>query len=358
MSNIKIKCGGKNIDNSVKIDKGTEIICKKLYLGKGVVIGKNSRIEGDTIKIGNYTIIEDNFKGNSRSLFEIGKHCRIMANSTIKARYVKIGDDLRTFGSIEIGGGGWQDPDSKFIVGNECQIGDECFINTARPVILKNKSAIAFRSIILTHGFWQSVLEGYSAIYGPVTLGENCWVTTNCTILPNVTIGDNSVVAAGSVVTKSIPKNCLAGGVPAHVIKDKYPVTPTKEQKKIIILDIIKNYTPFLEIEGYSVDSSKLKEGILKFNDSKGKEVTIIFKESLDEFKNHENKRMLILGFKISNYDAENTTFFNLDDLTVHGECDIESERFRNHLRRHGIVFDFKNYRADNYASKYWCVLD
>jgi len=357
MDDVEIVCEEKQISDSVKIAKGTKIICKKLYLADGVIIGKNSHIQADIIRIGDYTIIEDDFKGKAHNLFEIGKHCRIMANSTIKARYVKIGDELRTFGSIIVGGGGWQDPDSKFIVGNECQIGDECFINTARPVIFKDKAALALRSVILTHGFWQSILEGYSATYGTVTLGKNCWVTTNCTILPNVTIGDNSILAAGSVVTKDIPKNCLAGGIPAHVIKDKYPIKPTKAQKRSIIFDIIKKYIPFLEIRGYRVNNSKLKEGILNCSDQGSKELTIILNKPL-KIKNSENKRTLIIGFDISNYNIPNATLFNLDDLTVHGECDEESERFRNHLRRHGIVFDFKDYSADKYASKYWCILD
>ena len=41
----------------------------------------------------------------------------------------------------------------------------------------------------------------------------------NVTILPGVTIGNNVVIAAGAVVTKDIPDNCVAGGVPAKVIK-------------------------------------------------------------------------------------------------------------------------------------------
>ena len=358
MDDIKIQCEEKHISDSVKIAKRTKIICKKLYLGNGVIIGKNSQIEGDVIRIGDYTIIENNFIGIAHEFFEIGKHCRIISNSTIKARYVKIGDNLRTFGSINVGGGGWQDPDSKFIVGNGCQIGENCFINTARPVIFKDKSALAMGSIILTHGFWQSVLEGYSAENGPVTLGENSWVTVNCTILPNVTIGENSVIAAGAVVTKNVPPDCLAGGVPARIIKDKHPTKPTEAQKKSIILDIIKKYVPFLEIRGYKVNSRKLEDGILRFNDDKGKEFTIIFNKSFSELKKYENKRMLIIGFEISDYNIPKATFFNLNDLTIHGECNKESEHFRNHLRRHGIVFDFVNYPADNYANKYYCILD
>ena len=53
------------------------------------------------------------------------------------------------------------------------------------------------------------------------------------TVLGGVTIGDNTVIAAGSVVTRDIPANCLAAGVPCRVIRevnekdrDKYPFCP------------------------------------------------------------------------------------------------------------------------------------
>jgi len=352
----KIECQEKTIGKLVKIGDGTEIICEKLFLGDGVIIGKNSNIKGKIVRIGNYTILEENFKGNGIELFEIGKRCRIKSNSTIKSRYVKISDNVRTFGAIEVGGGGWEDPDSKFIVGNGCQIGENCFINTARPVIFKDKSALAIGSSILTHGFWQSVLEGYSATYGPVTLGENSWVTVNCTVLPNVTIGDNSIVAAGSVVTKNVPPNCLVGGVPAKVIRENYPTKLTQEQKEKIILNIIDKYVPFLEVLDYGVKRDK--DGSINFKDKENKKYLIVFDKFSKDLKVHKNKRILVLGFNLSNYKIENTTFFNLNKLVVSGKCDKESERFRNHLRRQGIVFDFVDYPADNYASKYYCIFD
>lgn len=52
-----------------------------------------------------------------------------------------------------------------------------------------------------------------------VTIGNDVWIGGNATILPGVTIGNNVVIAAGAVVTKNIPDNCVAGGVPAKVIK-------------------------------------------------------------------------------------------------------------------------------------------
>lgn len=52
-----------------------------------------------------------------------------------------------------------------------------------------------------------------------VVLNGNVFFGNNCIILPGVTIGDNVVIGAGSVVTKDIPSNTVAAGVPARVIK-------------------------------------------------------------------------------------------------------------------------------------------
>ena len=41
----------------------------------------------------------------------------------------------------------------------------------------------------------------------------------NVTILPGVTIGEDSIIAAGAVVTKDVPANMIAAGVPAKVIR-------------------------------------------------------------------------------------------------------------------------------------------
>ena len=60
--------------------------------------------------------------------------------------------------------------------------------------------------------------EGWQTVQN-ITIGNNVWIGANVTILSGVTIGDNSVIGAGSVVTKDIPSNTLAYGVPCKAIR-------------------------------------------------------------------------------------------------------------------------------------------
>lgn len=55
---------------------------------------------------------------------------------------------------------------------------------------------------------------------GAVILERGCCIGANTIILPGVVIGENAVVGAGSVGTKSIPKQVIAVGNPAKVIKN------------------------------------------------------------------------------------------------------------------------------------------
>jgi acetyltransferase-like isoleucine patch superfamily enzyme len=57
-----------------------------------------------------------------------------------------------------------------------------------------------------------------------ITVGNDVYIGVRTLIMPGVTIGNRCIIGAGSIVTRSIPDNSVAAGVPARVIKstDEY----------------------------------------------------------------------------------------------------------------------------------------
>ncbi len=58
----------------------------------------------------------------------------------------------------------------------------------------------------------------------PITVGDYVYIGNNVMIMPGVTIGNKVIIGAGSIVSRDIPDNSVAVGVPARVIKsaDEY----------------------------------------------------------------------------------------------------------------------------------------
>jgi len=57
------------------------------------------------------------------------------------------------------------------------------------------------------------------SISGNCIIGKNTFIGTGAIILPKVKIGKNVIIGAGAVVSKDLPDNCVAVGIPAKIIK-------------------------------------------------------------------------------------------------------------------------------------------
>ena len=55
---------------------------------------------------------------------------------------------------------------------------------------------------------------------GKIVLEDHVWVSQNVTILKDVEIGENTIVGVGAIVTRSLPPNSIAAGIPARVVKE------------------------------------------------------------------------------------------------------------------------------------------
>lgn len=101
--------------------------------------------------------------------------------------------------------------DAEVTIGDNCNFGSNVTIVTPIHPMLPDE-----RNLMLT-----SEGEKKSLCYAkPVHIGNNCWFGTSVTVCSGVTIGDNCVIGAGSVVTRDIPPNTFAAGVPCKVIRE------------------------------------------------------------------------------------------------------------------------------------------
>ncbi|WP_418969200.1 sugar O-acetyltransferase [Alloscardovia omnicolens] len=109
--------------------------------------------------------------------------------------------------------------------GKNIHIGKNVFINSGARfqdqggIFIADNCQIGHNAVFATlnHGIQP---DDRGTLYpAPIILEPNVWIGSQVTITPGVTIGENSIVAAGAVVTKDVPANVIAAGVPARVIK-------------------------------------------------------------------------------------------------------------------------------------------
>ena len=95
----------------------------------------------------------------------------------------------------------------------------------------------------------------------PIVVGDNVYIGNNVLILPGVKIGNKVIIGAGAVVTKDIPDNSVAVGVPAKVIKtaDEYFEKIQKESLHLGHLKGEEKDKKLKEYYGYSKPKKKRK---------------------------------------------------------------------------------------------------
>src|SRR5438105_14310235 len=203
------------------------------------IFPNGSSIEAEKISIGKDFQIGSNVRIKVRGSFTIGKCGRFGDNVVINGEIVIIGDHFFHYtAGLNVGGGGSQFSTALFRVGDRCVLHNNN-INIARPVVLCNDVGYSLGVDIITHGFWQSPLEGYPVKYNHIILEDGVIVGQRSIVMGSVV--KNIVVGAGSVITEDlrVEKSVYAGN-PAKFIKRI--ITPPLEVKKSKITDILEVY--------------------------------------------------------------------------------------------------------------------
>lgn len=106
------------------------------------------------------------------------------------------------------------------MVGKHSSINEGVVLN-ARSKILIGDNVHISPHVIINTGMLDYIEIGADRLHisKPVVVNDGVWIGSGAIINPGISIGINSVIGAGAVVTRDIPDNCVAVGVPAKIIK-------------------------------------------------------------------------------------------------------------------------------------------
>jgi len=108
-------------------------------------------------------------------------------------------------------------------IGKNVYIGYDVIFDRIHPnyITIGDYAEIGDRCIISAHSRGSLPLRDmYPRSVQPVKIGSGVWMAPGCIVIQGVEIGENSVIGTGAVVTKSVPANCMAAGVPAKVVRE------------------------------------------------------------------------------------------------------------------------------------------
>lgn len=145
---------------------------------------------------------KENCKSKQETRIKIQKNGQLKIGDNFS---IGSGSDIRVFENATLSmESGYFNGFVQIICGQEINIGKDVAI--ARDVVIRDTDA------------HEIIAEGYQKTK-PVNIGNHVWIGQRAMIMKGVSIGNGSIIAAGAIVTKDVPENSLAAGIPAKVIK-------------------------------------------------------------------------------------------------------------------------------------------
>ena len=187
------------------------------YIDAGVKIGKDTTIMPNTHIHGATEIGEGNVIGPNTIIRDtkIGNHCKVLA-SVLEGAILEDDVDMGPFARLRKGAhlkshvhmGNFGEVKNSTL-GPGVKMGHFSYIGDAQIGAESNISA-------------GTITCNYDGVHKNKTvLGERVFLGSDTLLVAPVTLGDDAQTGAGSVVTRDVPANTLALGVPARVIRER-----------------------------------------------------------------------------------------------------------------------------------------
>ncbi len=108
-------------------------------------------------------------------------------------------------------------------IGARVIFGHHCTLGVRESVIIGDDTMLAEMVSIRDHDHrfddLKVPIREQGMVSSPITIGRNVWIGAKVSVVKGVSIGDGAIIGANAVVTRDVPANAIAVGVPARVIK-------------------------------------------------------------------------------------------------------------------------------------------
>ena len=306
------------IGRDVVFGPGSTIRARRLVIRDGASIGPNVHIEADELFLGAYV--------------HIGRDTRIMTGECV------LGDGAYVGHEVEVDLSGGRSPESRLLCGPISLVSPRCYVNTCREVVLEEESALSPGAQVFTHRFWQSVLDGYPAVFASVRLRERSWVGAGCQVMAGVEVGRGAVVMSNSTVVHQVPEESLCGGVPAVVLRKRArkPVPPGRKPE--LLASILEEFAGHLSSRGCAVERLSGHSGRAGLRvglpDGETRDV-VLFTAGAER----PEAGSVVIAFDAGPPEVPGGSLFDIDGRAFSGRSDRLTHELRNFLRRRGVRF-------------------
>ncbi len=191
------------------LDPATTYIEPEVTIGQDTVVWPNTHLRGKTAigrecELGPNTYVLDT---------TIGDRCKVFS-SVLEHALLEDGVDIGPFGHLRKGAhlaqgvhmGNFGEVKNSYL-GPGSKMGHFSYLGDATLGANVNVGA-------------GTITCNYDGVHkNPTTIGDNAFIGSDTMLVAPLTLGENARTGAGAVVTKDVPPNSLAVGMPARVIK-------------------------------------------------------------------------------------------------------------------------------------------
>lgn len=105
-------------------------------------------------------------------------------------------------------------------VGDNCWLGEACWIDNLDRVIIGNNVCISQGALLLT-GNHDYTVPSMPYRNGQIEIKDGAWIGAKATVCPGVVVNENAILTVGSIATKNMETNGIYQGNPAVKIRER-----------------------------------------------------------------------------------------------------------------------------------------